>query len=76
MIPLGKIQRRIWRLFLVKPSTFTTTELCHAVFPRSRGNISDKHWHSVRPDQRVAVSVGRSTSGQGRPLLWKARDSR
>ena len=74
MIPLGKIQRRIWRLFLVKPSTFTTTELCRAVFPRSRGIVTDKHRHSVRRAAlRVAAPVGRSISGKGRPLLWKAK---
>lgn len=77
MISLGKIQRRIWRVFLIRPSVFTTTELCRAVFPRSGGIVTDKHRHSVRRAAlRVATPVGRSSSGRGRPLLWKARNDR
>ena len=74
MIPLGKIQRRIWRVFLIRPSVFTTTELCRAVFPRSRGIVTDKHRHSVRRAAlAVARPVGRSNSGRGRPMLWRAK---
>ena len=75
--PLGKIQIRIWRLFVARPdAVVTTTELCRWAFPRALGAIRNKHRLSAR---RAAVSVarrvGRSRHGKGRPLLWAGKCS-
>ena len=71
---LGKIQRRIWRVFLFRQSA-TTTELCRAAFPRALGVVTHNQRRSVRRAAlAVAKPVGRSSTGRGRPLLWRARE--
>ena len=72
---LGKIQRRIWRLFLFRQSA-TTTDLCRAAFPRALGVVTHNQRRSVRRAAlAVAVPVKRSSSGRGRPLLWAGKCS-
>jgi hypothetical protein len=69
------LQRRVWRAFLVRPGQLvSTTELLPRVFPRVR-TYQAWHWNSVRrAARRFAVPVRRSSSGRGRPLLWRAKD--
>jgi hypothetical protein len=73
--PQGPIQRRIWRMFLVRPNAaITTSDLCLGAYPRAGGVITHNHRRAVRGAAlAVAVPVGRSKTGKGRPLLWKAK---
>ena len=74
---LGKIQRRLSRIWLIRPdAVFTTGDLARAAFPRAPGKITHNHRRSVRRAAlAVAVPVRRSRTGRGRPWLWKANDS-
>jgi hypothetical protein len=76
--PPGKLQRRIWRQFVISPNALlTTTQLMRGCYPRMADAFRNWHrWDVRRAAVAVAVPVGRSTSGRGRPLLWKAKDSR
>ena len=69
---MGKLQRRIWRQFLVKPpgTLLSTTELLRVAYPRQRAGFRNWHWYSVRMAARkVAIRVRRSSTGRGRPWL-------
>ena len=74
---LGKLQRRLSRIWLIRPdAVVSTTELARAAFPRALGVITHNHRRSVRrAAAAVAVPVGRSDRGRGRPLRWRAKDS-
>ena len=73
--PLGKLQKRIWRAFLVQPGALlTTTQLVEQCYPRIRDRFRNGHWYAVRrAAAAVAVPVGRSDRGRGRPLRWRAK---
>ena len=62
-------------MFLVRSdATFTTSDLCRGAYPRAGGIVTDNQRRSVRGAARAAaVVVGRSRTGKGRPLLWKAK---
>ena len=78
MVTLGKVQRRLSRIWLIRPEAMvTTTELARAAFARALDAITHNHRRSVRRAAlAVARPVGRSSSGRGRPLLWlRKKDS-
>ena len=70
---LGKIQRRLFRVWLIRPeAVLTTGELAKAAFPRARGVITHDHRRSIRRAAlAVARPIGRSRTGRGRPILWR-----
>ena len=54
---LGKLQRRLSRIWIVRPdAVLTTGDLARAAFPRARGVITHNHRRSVR---RAALAVAR-----------------
>ena len=73
--PLGKIQRRLWRYFLIHPnSVVTTNTLFRHVYPRAKTFVGDNHGRCIRRAAlAVAQVVGRSPNGSGRSLLWRAK---
>ena len=75
MTMLGKIQRRLSRIWLIRPeAVVTTSELACAAFPRARGVITHNHRRSIRRAAlAVARPVGRSKTGRGRALIWRAK---
>ena len=72
MAMLGKIQRRLSRIWIVRPeAVVTTTELVRAAFPRAFGVITHNHRRSIRraalriavPDGSARIAGGDHCSG-------------
>ena len=70
---LGRVQRAVWRALLIADCPVTTAEVVAWAYPR-RQKVGRAEWLSIRrAAERVAVLVGRSSNGKGRPCVWRMK---
>ncbi len=64
-------------MFVIRPDAeLTTSDLCRGAYPRAGGVITDNQRRSVRGAALAsAAPIGRSRTGRGRPLLWRAKQA-
>jgi hypothetical protein len=74
---MGHLQRRCRYAFWAEERDLTTSELSEWTHVRLRaeGNkLSGHHYRAIRrAAARVAVRVGRSSRGKGRPVVWRLK---
>jgi hypothetical protein len=72
----GRCQRGVWRCLWIN-GTATTTQILEWAYPR--GAVGDPRVrHNQRravrhAAERLAIAVGRSSRGKGRPLIWRLK---
>ena len=71
---VGKLQKRIQRVFIAKPGArLTTVDLVRWCQPRLTGEVKNKHRLGIRrAAPAVAVKVGRTYPGG---FIWMGKDS-
>src|SRR5260370_31782340 len=74
---LGHLQRSCRYAFWAEERDLTTSELSEWTHVQLRAygdKLSNHHYRAIRrAAARVAVPIGRSSSGKGRPVIWRLK---